>query len=167
MIIASALFLTGISFAACDQSGKNKKENFEDVSDDGSNDDIHDAQSADKADAGEPSGAVAADNELVDDNFFSPDTKVTNLTVFDFNATWCGPCKAFKPAFDEIAERYGSKARFVSVDIDKCPNTAEAFKITAVPTVILMKPDGGLLRFEGTGDLLPGSKFEKLVKDNL
>ncbi|MDE6333088.1 MAG: thioredoxin family protein [Muribaculaceae bacterium] len=102
---------------------------------------------------------------LADDNVLRPDTKVSGLTIVDFNATWCVPCKQFAPVFDESAKKYEG-VHFVSADIDKLPATAQAFQIEAVPTVVFIKPDGTTLRFVGTEDLLPADKFEKLVNEN-
>ncbi len=103
--------------------------------------------------------------ELTDDNALRPDTKVSGLTVVDFNATWCMPCKQFAPVFHDAAGKYEG-VHFVSADIDKLPATAQAFAIEAVPTVVFIKPDGTTLRFVGTEDLLPAEKFEKLINDN-
>ena len=40
------------------------------------------------------------------------------LTIIDFNATWCGPCKAFAPIFEEAAKDYAGKVKFIAVDVD-------------------------------------------------
>lgn len=111
--------------------------------------------------------AVAGVVDVTDDAAYRPDTKVKQLTILDFNATWCGPCKMFAPAFDTAAEKFAGKAVFASVDVDNCPETANAFGIRAVPTLVLLRPDGKTVRYEGTQDLLPAEKFEKIVKDNL
>ncbi len=105
--------------------------------------------------------------DLADDNAYRQNSKVRVLTVLDFNATWCGPCKMLAPVFDATAKKYDGKVRFVSVDVDKCPLTAENFGVRAVPTVVLMKPDGTSVRFEGTNELLPAEKFEAIVNANL
>lgn len=103
--------------------------------------------------------------ELTDDNALRPDTKVSGLTIVDFNATWCVPCKQFAPVFHEAAGKYEG-VHFVSADIDKLPATAQAFQIEAVPTVIFIKADGTTMRFVGTEDLLPAAAFDKLINDN-
>ena len=53
--------------------------------------------------------------------------------IIDFNATWCGPCKQFAPHFHAVAEKYADKALFYSVDTDKWPNVATAFKVEGIP----------------------------------
>ena len=105
--------------------------------------------------------------ELTDDNVLRPDTKVDKLTIVDFNATWCGPCKMLAPVFESAAESYGDKVDFLSADIDKCAATRDAFGVEAVPTVVIMRPDGKTERYVGTQQLLPADNFMKIIKDNL
>jgi len=103
---------------------------------------------------------------LTDDNAFRPDTKVDRLTVLDFNATWCGPCKQLSPVFDQAAKAFAD-ARFVSVDVDRNPATAQAFEVEAVPTVVFIKPDGTSVRYVGTDELLPYEALAAIVQSNL
>lgn len=63
------------------------------------------------------------------------------LTIFDFNATWCGPCQAFGPIFEEAAKKY-YQAKFISVDIDEHKELAESLQITSIPAVLFIYPDG-------------------------
>lgn len=152
--------LAAMSLASCAKS-ESKTEAAEatettEVLDDNTADEVMPQWSAEKY------GEV---EELADDSALRPDTKVSGLTIVDFNATWCVPCKQFAPVFDESAKKYEG-VHFVSADIDKLPATAQAFEIEAVPTVVFIKPDGSTLRFVGTEDLLPADKFEKLVNEN-
>lgn len=104
---------------------------------------------------------------LTSDDSFRPGKKVQRLTILDFNATWCGPCKQFAPAFEQGAEQYGQQADFYSVDVDRNPLTAAAFHVQSIPTVIFLYPDGTSKTYVGTGDLLPADKFLTLVKEAL
>lgn len=120
-----------------------------------------DAQQTEEVAPAETSAVV----ELADDNAYRPDTKVEGLVVLDFNATWCGPCKMLTPVFAEAAKKY-TDVKFVSVDIDKLPETAKAFNVQAVPTVVFINSEG-TTTFVGTDDLLPAEKFDELVKKYL
>ncbi|MCI9053745.1 MAG: thioredoxin family protein [Muribaculaceae bacterium] len=120
-----------------------------------------DAQQTEEVAPAETSAVV----ELADDNAYRPDTKVEGLVVLDFNATWCGPCKMLTPVFAEAAKKY-TDVKFVSVDIDKLPETAKAFNVQAVPTVVFINAEG-TTTFVGTDDLLPAEKFDELVKKYL
>jgi thioredoxin 1 len=55
--------------------------------------------------------------------------------VVEFWAPWCGPCVALGATFEEVAERYGARARFVKVRVDECPGTRDGVGVTHVPTV--------------------------------
>jgi len=59
--------------------------------------------------------------------------------VIDLNATWCGPCQNFKPTFEKVAEEYGDRAEFFSVDVDKCPAIAEFCEASAIPKVVILR----------------------------
>lgn len=113
---------------------------------------------------GEAAGSVV---DLTNDSAFRPSTKVDALTVLDFNATWCGPCQMLHPVFEAAAKTFAGKVRFVSVDIDKMTETAAAFEVQAVPTVVIMRPDGKTERFVGTQQLLPAENFDKIIRENL
>ena len=64
-----------------------------------------------------------------------------------FSATWCGPCKAFKPVMNEIASE-GYSVQFI--DIDKSPNTATQYSVMSVPTVIIEENGVEVDRFVGS-----------------
>ncbi len=111
-------------------------------------------------------GMEGSVEDLTDDNAFRPDTKVDRLTVLDFNATWCGPCRQLTPVFEQAAKAF-PQVRFVSIDVDRNGATAQAFAVEAVPTVVILKPDGTAERYVGTEDLLPYDAFAALLKTNL
>jgi thioredoxin len=60
------------------------------------------------------------------------------LVVVDFYATWCGPCQRIAPLFEQMASKY-SNAIFLKVDVDKCPESAAANGVTAMPTFIFFR----------------------------
>lgn len=101
--------------------------------------------------------------ELTDDGAFRPGGRVDIPTIIDFNATWCGPCRAFKPLFHAAAAKY-PQVRFVSIDVDNNQHTAEAYGVTAIPTVVFIKPDGSMTRYVGLDDLMPAEKFDALIE---
>lgn len=101
---------------------------------------------------------------LTNDNLIRPDSKVKKVTILDFNATWCVPCKKFTPAFHEAAKQYGGSMDFYTVDVDQNPQTAAAFNATSIPLVVILRPDGTSRQFVGTQDILPAEKFLNIVK---
>ncbi|MGN1173571.1 MAG: thioredoxin family protein [Muribaculaceae bacterium] len=64
------------------------------------------------------------------------------LTIIDFNATWCGPCKQFAPIFDKASSIYDGKVKFISVDVDVHEDLARQLNIQSIPAVLFLKPDG-------------------------
>lgn len=60
------------------------------------------------------------------------------LVVLDFWAEWCGPCKSFSKVIEQVAPQY-PEVLFASIDIDAQPGLAADFKITSVPTVMILK----------------------------
>ncbi len=60
------------------------------------------------------------------------------LTIVDFFATWCGPCKMLAPVLEEIAMD-NKDVRILKVDVDEANDLANEYRISAVPTLIMFK----------------------------
>ena len=56
-------------------------------------------------------------------------------TMKYFSATWCGPCKVFRPIMEEIAGEESIMVEFI--DVDQEQNKAEKYRVTAVPTIVV------------------------------
>lgn len=79
-----------------------------------------------------------------DDSFEDDVIKATKLTLVDFWAEWCGPCRAIAPVLDEIAEEHAESLTIVKVNIDDNIETAHKFSIRSIPTLLLFK-DGNIV----------------------
>lgn len=70
--------------------------------------------------------------------------------VVDFWAEWCGPCRAFVPVFEQVAEEGKfSDVTFVKCNVDKEAELPSKYGIRSIPTVILF--DGGSVKSKNTG----------------
>lgn len=59
--------------------------------------------------------------------------------LVDFSAVWCVPCKRMKPTIDKIATEMAEKVEVLMVDVDKSPEVTAAYKIEAMPTLMLFR----------------------------
>ncbi len=66
-------------------------------------------------------------------------TVAAGVTLVDFWAPWCGPCKNIAPILDELAVDLKGKARIVKINIDDNPVVAGQFGIMSIPTLLLFK----------------------------
>lgn len=97
---------------------------------------------------------MANQNTIVhlDDKNFK-DTVATGVTLVDFHATWCGPCRMIAPVVEALAHELAGKARIAKIDIDQAQETTGMLQITSVPTLILFKNGQEVKRVVGVKDL--------------
>jgi thioredoxin 1 len=71
------------------------------------------------------------------------------VTLVDFNAPWCGPCRAQEPIVNEVGERYNGKADIATMNIDNNSDVALNLGIQSIPTLIIFKDGQEVGRFVG------------------
>ncbi len=84
----------------------------------------------------------------------------SQLTLVDFFATWCGPCKMMHPVLEQLKEEMGDSLRIIKIDIDKNEALMEQYRIQSVPTLMLFRKGDALWRQSGVMSL---SDLKKVV----
>ena len=98
--------------------------------------------------------------ENFSDEQFESKVKKEEVSIIQFSASWCGPCKSLKPIMDKLSEEYSDKNFYMAyADIeDGGINTGSAMGIRGVPTTIIFKRDVEV-------DRLVGNPGEKTVRE--
>jgi thioredoxin 1 len=74
---------------------------------------------------------------------------MSDVTLIDFHADWCGPCKTQDPIIEELEEEFGDRVSFEYVDVDAEPDVANEYQVRSIPTVIVKNEEGVVERFVG------------------
>ena len=76
---------------------------------------------------------------VTDETFESEVEKNGGLTVVDFWATWCAPCRMIAPILDQLAVEYTGKVKVTKLDVDQNVRTATRFNVRSIPTLLFFK----------------------------
>jgi thioredoxin 1 len=81
--------------------------------------------------------------KVTDETFDAEVVNATGVTLVDFSARWCGPCRLLAPVIDRLASEYEGRARIATLDVDANPETAGAFQILGIPALLIFR-DGAV-----------------------
>ncbi|MGH3247776.1 MAG: thioredoxin [Trebonia sp.] len=96
---------------------------------------------------------------LTEENFEKTITG-EGITLVDWWAAWCGPCRQFGPVFETASDKY-EDITFGKIDTEDQQGLAAAAQITSIPTLMAFRD--GVLVFSQAG-ALPASSLEKLIQ---
>ena len=99
--------------------------------------------------------------ELTIQNFDAEIQSNNGITIVDFWAAWCGPCRMIAPILEEI-DREVEDVTVMKVNVDNEPALADRFAINAIPTLIFFK-NGELIK-QKTG-LYPRDALDLIIKE--
>ena len=71
------------------------------------------------------------------------------VTLKDFYADWCGPCKTQDPILEDIEEDWGERVQFEKIDVDENQDVANEYQVRSIPTLVVENDDGVVERFVG------------------
>jgi thioredoxin 1 len=70
------------------------------------------------------------------------DTDVAQgLTLVDFWAPWCGPCRVIGPMLEQLAIQYDARLRILKIDVDQNPRLAAQFRVRSIPMLLLFRDE--------------------------
>ncbi len=89
--------------------------------------------------------------KLLDDHNFDSGIQ-SGVTLVDFFANWCGPCRMIAPIMEDLSKEFSGKATIAKVDVDQAQEVATKYNVTSIPTVILFLNGQEVKRVIGVRD---------------
>ena len=99
--------------------------------------------------------------ELTDVNFKEKVLDSDKLSVIDFWAEWCGPCRAIGPVIEELAKEYEGKVKIGKINVDHNPQVSMNYGITSIPAILFVKNGEVVDKMVGAQ---PKSNFVKKIE---
>ena len=72
--------------------------------------------------------------EITVDSFNTEVINSDKLTVVDFYATWCGPCRKLSPILEEVETELSDRVNFAKIDTDDNIDAAKEYQVSGLPT---------------------------------
>ena len=102
-------------------------------------------------------------HEFTDANFKTDVLDSDKLSVIDFWAEWCGPCRAIGPVIEELSKEYDGKVNVGKVNVDHNPQVSMNYGITSIPAILFVKGGEVVDKLVGAQ---PKSNFIKKIEQH-
>lgn len=97
--------------------------------------------------------------KLLNELDFNSEINKPNLTVIDFYADWCGPCKMLAPFLEQLSEQ-NTDVNWAKIDVEESQALAARYSVSSIPTIIFFKNGKEIERSVG---FKPIEELEKIV----
>jgi len=102
--------------------------------------------------------------EINDTNFNDNVTNAKGVTVVDFYAPWCGPCRKLSDIISQVADDFAGRVNVFKFNTDENVEAAKQFSVSSLPTVLIFKDGESVERLTG---LVPKSSIVTHIEKHL
>lgn len=102
--------------------------------------------------------------EINDNNFESEVINSENISIVDFWAPWCGPCRKMSAVIDEVATEFQGKINVFKINTDDNLKSAKEYSISGLPSILIFKDGKPIERLVG---LMPKDTLSNNIKKHL
>lgn len=97
---------------------------------------------------------------ITPENFDTEIKQEKKPIIFDFYASWCGPCQQMMPIVEELEKELGSQYKFAKLDVDQARDISIEYGVISVPTFLFIKD--GQVKGQETGYMSKETLREKI-----